>query len=159
MTAKGKVLIFVSYSHHDAQCVKAKNGRDSELIRRLKAINDVKVFSDNDLTTGEEFGERIRDRLVVCRILIPLISEDFLASKYCMKTEVGFFRRIRKRESTEIMPLWVKPGRWRRVQWLRKLQILPQEKPLSAFRDPTVRSDLILRFIEDVTSVVRRVKT
>jgi TIR domain len=77
-----KVTGFISYSHNDR-----KYGADAKAV--LSDIGIESFLAHDDLDVSEEWRERIIEELKRCDIFVPLISANFLDSKWAPQ-EVGF---------------------------------------------------------------------
>ncbi|ELC3158003.1 TIR domain-containing protein [Vibrio harveyi] len=78
-----KYKVFISYAREES---KAKDG----IITYLKPLidnNRLEVWHDRELKAGELFDEIIRKKLLESDIVIFLLSQSFLNSKYCRKVE------------------------------------------------------------------------
>src|ERR1700733_5688190 len=89
MATKGKTAIvipkitaFISYSHKDR--------KDSAEAKAVLAEVGIEAFlAHDDLLVSEEWRERIIEELQRCDIFVPLLSANFLESKWASQ-EVGF---------------------------------------------------------------------
>ena len=96
MTATNLPMLtaFISYSHADR-----KFGGQVRSV--LGDIGIDAFLAHEDLETSEEWQRRIRDELLRCDLFVPLLSKDFLKSKWALQ-EVGF---IASRSKVMIAPL------------------------------------------------------
>ena len=124
-----RIQIFISYSHYDRRFIAVDSaGRVPELLRILMPLQEdgVALVWDDHLLAGDYIDQRIRRWLRTCHVLLALVSEDFLHSKYCTDIEVRtLLRRARQDRDVRIVPFYLSPCEWQRVPWLRKLKGLP----------------------------------
>ena len=88
------VTAFVSYSHVDR-----KFGRQAKVV--LGEVGIDAFLAHEDLETSEQWRDRILDELRRCDLFVPLLSKNFLESKWAPQ-EAGF---IASRSEVAIAPL------------------------------------------------------
>jgi hypothetical protein len=150
-----RVGIFISYSHEDARMVKR--------LRVLSYLNDLEsdgceVWSDQDLTTGDDWRDVLLDRLRKSRILVPLVTQDYLRSKFCREIELGQFLRRRLTEGLVVFPIILSPCEWDRYEWLRAIHFLPPRGTLIDYRGPGRKEQLLVKALGELRRVVTRLK-
>lgn len=113
---------FISYSHCDG----SYRQRLETQLTMLKRQGTISSWTDRKITPGEEWGGQIDKNLEAARIIILLVSPDFLASKYCYEKEMQ--RAMVKHESREsiVIPILIRPCDWKSAPF-SKLQVLPSE--------------------------------
>lgn len=77
-----KITAFISYSHKDR-----KYGAEAKAV--LAEVGIEAFLAHDDLHVSEEWRERIIEELQRCDIFVPLLSANFLESKWAPQ-EVGF---------------------------------------------------------------------
>ena len=88
------IVAFVSYSHEDRKCARE--------VKFLLRETGMKVFlAHDDIETSEEWKNRIIAELKRCDLFVPLLSQNFRASKWAPQ-EAGF---IASRPDVVIAPL------------------------------------------------------
>ncbi|ETR72570.1 MAG: leucine-rich repeat-containing protein [Candidatus Magnetoglobus multicellularis str. Araruama] len=123
--------VFFSYSHKDESL------RD-ELETHLKLLQRQSVIStwhDRKILPGTEWDHEIDQHLERARIILLLISADFIASDYCWEKEVK--RALERHESGEavVIPVMLRSCDWQDAPFA-KLQGLPKEmKPVKSWPD------------------------
>lgn len=132
------VEIFYSYSHKDEKL------RDmlEKHLSMLKNEGVIAAWHDRKIGGGQEWAGEIDEHLNSARIILLLISSDFLASKYCYDIEVK--RAMERHEAGEarVIPIILRPVDWSGAPF-GKLQGFPKDaKPVTkwtnrddAFRD------------------------
>jgi internalin A len=144
--------IFFSYSHKDEML------RD-ELETHLKLLQRqgvVSTWHDRKILSGSEWDREIDRHLETARIILLLISADFIASEYCWGTEVKLaLERHKKREAT-VIPIMLRSCDWKSAPFA-KLNGLPRAmKPVTGWDDPDAAwTDVALgiRAVVESTSV------
>jgi hypothetical protein len=125
------VEIFVSYSHGD-----------DELRKRLIKHLDVQrrqgflsIWHDRKIGPGEEWKGKIDERMNSARIILLLVSANFLSSDYCYDVEMD--RAMKRHEAGEakVIPIILRECSWEGSP-LGKLQALPPNaKPVTRWKD------------------------
>jgi len=115
------VELFFSYSHKD-EALRDELATHLKLLQRQGVI---KAWHDRQITAGSEWAGAIDEHLNSARIILLLISADFIASDYCYDKEMG--RAMERHEARETVVI---PGILRPVDWagapFGKLQALPK---------------------------------
>ena len=100
--------VFISHSSKDAElAIKLK-----KLIKKSDKSIDVFCSSDKDIPIAKDFNEEIFQKIKEADVVIPLISENYHSSKYCM-LELGMAATFVFCKTKEILPVSVfplKPG-------------------------------------------------
>lgn len=121
-SATAPVDVFIAYSRHDEQL-------KDELLKHLAIIRRqgiVREWHDRRVIPGQDWDTEIRARLNRARIILLLVSADFLASEYCFDMElVRAFERHRRGEAV-VVPLILRPCDWTHTS-LAQLQALPKD--------------------------------
>ncbi len=133
--------IFYSYSHKDE---KLKEQLETHLAA-LKHQGLITGWHDRMIEAGEEWAGKIDDHLSTARIILLLVSADFLASDYCYSVEVKQAIKRHEAGSARVIPVILKPCNWDGTPF-GKLQALPKDgKPVTrwANRDEAF-TDIVL---------------
>lgn len=100
--------VFISHSFKDAQLAK----QFKNLIKKSDKSIGVFCSADEDIPIGEDFNQKIASEIKEANVFIPLISEHYISSKYCM-IEFGMAASFVLEETKEMLPVSVfpvKPG-------------------------------------------------
>ena len=152
--------IFISYSH------KSDDEKCKERLRIhldvLKSQNQVEVWEDRQLKSGDLWLEEIRKRLEWANIAIFLVSADSLTSEFILNEELPELIK-----AARFIPIVIKPCAWKSVPLLKKYQGHTKENaPLLAF-DPIeqervfadLADELYRRYIESKDILVNNGKS
>lgn len=116
----------------------------------LKQNNRIETWSEWEILAGAERGRESEYHLSTDRLLILLISSDFLASDYCMSQMEVALQRHKRRDAT-VIPILVSYCMWQETP-LKMLQMLPREqKP----RDDDF--SLSEKFWQEIVTEIKRV--
>ncbi len=116
------IEVFFSYAHED------ENLRD-ELEKHLIILKRQRVITgwhDRRIGAGREWEGEIDAHLNTARVILLLVSADFLASDYCWDVEVK--RAMERHEAGEarVLPIILRPVLWEGAPF-SKLQALPTD--------------------------------
>lgn len=122
-----QVEVFISYSHEDEKSLK-KLLKHLALLKREEIITD---WHDRDIGAGEDWKDRIDEHLNSARVILLLVSADFLASDYCYDIEATRALERHKAGEARVIPVILKPVDWHSAPF-GKLKALPKDgKPVS----------------------------
>ncbi len=123
--------IFFSYSHKD-------EGLRDEFETHLKLLQRqglISTWHDRRILSGSEWDREIDRHLERAKIILLLISADFIASDYCWENEVK--RALERHESGEatVVPILLRSCDWKSAPF-GKLQGLPKDMtPITTWKD------------------------
>jgi len=124
---KTPVEIFFSYSHKDE---KLRNQLEAHLSQ-LMHQGLIAGWHDRKIAVGAEWEGQIDGHLNSARVILLLISADFLASRYCYDVEM---KRALERHSAgeaRVVPIILRPCDWHASPF-GKLKALPKDaKPVT----------------------------
>jgi internalin A len=140
--------IFFSYSHKDETL------RD-ELETHLKLLQRqgiIAAWHDRKILAGDQWDREIDRHLERAKIILLLISADFIASDYCWGKEVERALERHNAKEARVIPVMLRPCDWRNAPF-GSLQGLPKDmKPITKWRDRDTAW-------ADVASGIRRIAT
>ncbi len=140
------IEVFFSYSHAD-------EGLRDELAKQLKLLQRQGVIStwyDREIGAGEEFAGQIDRHLESARIILLLVSPDFLASDYCWDIETKRALERHKAGEARVIPIILRPCDWKNSP-LKDLLARPTDgKPITTWAN---RDEAFL----DVVTGIRKV--
>lgn len=94
--------IFISYSHRDEkyknEVVKTLNG-----LKNIFPSLEIEIWSDDRIRSGKEWLKEIEKALESAGIAVLIISRDFIASDFIMKTEVPSLLKNAEAKGTIIL--------------------------------------------------------
>jgi hypothetical protein len=103
---------------------------DLKLLQRQAVIS---TWHDRKIPAGNEWDREIDRHLERAKIILLLISADFIASEYCCGKDLA----LQRHESGEtiVVPIMLRSCDWRSAPF-GKLQGLPKEmRPVTAWED------------------------
>lgn len=122
MTQSGSIDIFFSYSHED-EAYRKQLEKHLAIMRRQGIITG---WNDRDINAGDEWKRTISDKLESAKVILLLISADFLASDYCYEIEMK--RALERHESgdAKVIPIILRSCDWKEAPF-SKIQALPTD--------------------------------
>src|SRR5690348_6987674 len=96
-----RTKVFISYSHQDKRYL-------DELRKYLKYYErkgDIEYWDDTKITPGSRWYTGIKKAIETAKIVILLISPDFLASDFIAKNELPILLEDAKHDKATILPV------------------------------------------------------
>ncbi|MDA0166548.1 TIR domain-containing protein [Solirubrobacter ginsenosidimutans] len=151
------VRVFVTYSHQDAHYL-----ADDSLLGYLSPLRDegLEFFTDRDIATGELWDTKIRAAIDTTDIVLALVSQAFLSSRYCQSVEMEHFLEARRRVGTRILPIILRPCDWQAHEWLAETQARPREgRTIELDYDTKAKRDqAFLEVLQDLRQAAQAVR-
>jgi TIR domain len=116
------VSAFIAYSHAD-ETLKTALLQHLKPLVRLKLIE---VWHDRKIKAGEEWDKLISDNLNDSKIILLLISIDFINSEYCYSIELEKAMELHAAGAAKVIPVILRPCLWNHTSFA-KLQALPKD--------------------------------
>ena len=127
--AVGAVELFYSYTHEDEALLNKLNTHLAS-FRRLGLIS---TWHDREIRPGSVWEKEIDARLQSARIILLLVSPEFIASDYCYGVEVQEALKRHQAGNAYVIPVILRPCTWEETP-LGKLQTLPKGgKPVTTW--------------------------
>ncbi len=142
--------VFYSYSHKDED-LHDELEKHLSILRRQGVITG---WHDRKITAGTEWAGEIEEHLNTAKVILLLISADFLASDYCYDLEMRRAMERHENGEAQVIPVILRKVDWRGAPF-GKLQALPTDaKPVTSWsnRDEAFTSiaEGIRKAIEDL---------
>jgi len=127
----GPVSIFISYSHNDERFLRQLETH----LALLRREGIVESWHDRRIGAGEEWRGVIESQLDTSRLVLFLVSADFLASDFCYAEEMERVLHDHETGRIRAIPILVRPVDWE-TSPLGRFQALPKDaKPITRWRD------------------------
>ncbi|MGB6229127.1 MAG: toll/interleukin-1 receptor domain-containing protein [Litorimonas sp.] len=139
--------VFMSYSHKD----EALRDELETHLAMLKRQGLISVWHDRRILSGQDVGNEIDEAMLRARLILFLVSPDFLASDYCYDVEVESAIRRHNSGDAHVIPVILRPCEWQQVPLFKKLLGAPTDN-----RAVTKWPDRDEAFL-DVTTRIRNV--
>lgn len=126
-----EIPVFFSYAHED-ESLRDELAKHLSLLRRQGMISE---WHDQKILPGEQWENEVSRNLDEARIILLLISADFLASDYCFGKEMMRAMERHEEGSAIVIPIIVRPCAWQSSPF-GKLQSLPRDgRPITRWSD------------------------
>ena len=115
------INVFTSYSHNDEDLW-------DQFAKHMKALQRegiIKTWYDREIQAGKEWAQEIDSNLQRARIILLLVSADFIASDYCYDIEVSQAMELHESGRSKVIPIILRPCNWTKTPFA-KLQVLPK---------------------------------
>lgn len=121
--------VFFSYARED-EALRNELATHLSLMKRQKII---KMWHDRDLAAGTEWEPELLAHLDAARVILLLISNNFLTSDYSYDIELERAMERHKRGEARVIPIILKPCDWHDAPF-GGLQALPRNaKPVTTW--------------------------
>lgn len=125
------VKLFFSYSHKDEDL-------RQELVKHLTILKRQGIIApwhDRDIEAGAEWSQEIQNHLDEARIILLLVSANFIASDFCWDNEMAQAMKRHEAGTAVVIPIVLSACDWAGAPF-GKLQGLPREmKPVKDWPD------------------------
>ncbi|HKG06858.1 MAG TPA: toll/interleukin-1 receptor domain-containing protein [Pedobacter sp.] len=138
---------FISYSHADQPTVLGLIKHMSQ----LKRDGLLTAWFDEEIQSGEKFGNNINEELSKANIFLAIISPDYLSSNYCYDIEFQAALQRHDKGELRIIPIIAQPCDWKASPF-GQLKAIPKDgKPISEF---TNENNAFLNIIDELRRIV-----
>jgi hypothetical protein len=147
LISKQEVEVFLSYAHKDED-LRDELAKHLRILVRQGVITD---WHDRKITAGSQWKGEIDNHLNTSRVILLLISADFMDSDYCYDVEMK--RALERHETKEarVIPIILRPVYWKGSPFA-KLQALPREaKPVTSWED---RDEAFANIVEGIQAAL-----
>ncbi|HEX3685118.1 MAG TPA: COR domain-containing protein [Bryobacteraceae bacterium] len=131
-SAPRPLRLFLSYAHADQKHIE-------ELRKSLKQMERnglIHPWYDRELTAGERWNARILQELNEADVIVCQISRDFLASDFCVLTELDTAIKRKAAGEAELIAYILHESGWKDESKLKEFQVLPDDaKPISRWKN------------------------
>ncbi len=148
MSQSTPIEIFFSYAHED-------EGLRDQLAKQMRTLERQRVISawhDRRITPGKEWAGQIDQHLNTARIILLLISTDFIDSNYCYDVELTRAMQRHATGEAHVIPIILRPCDWTGTPFA-KLQALPRDaKPVRLWRN---LDEAFLDIVKGIREVIK----
>ena len=146
-----RLPLFICYAHADEQKVK-------RLIPNLKVLAGrgyIAAWRDTDLIPGDEWDDTIKERLAEAKIILFMVSTDFLASDYITKHERPLAMQLMREKRSVVLPILLSDCSWENEDFA-SLENLPQKGRLISSYNPQAKALKLVQ--EGIQKTVERMR-
>jgi hypothetical protein len=129
--ATRSIRCFISYSHRDEELREALEKH----LSGLKREGFIEAWNDRMITAGREWAGEIDRNLESARVILLLISADFIASDYCYDKEMTRALEMHASGEARVISIIMRSVDWQTLPFGR-LQALPKDgKAVTSWAD------------------------
>ncbi|CAN2043530.1 Toll-Interleukin receptor domain protein [Candidatus Magnetomoraceae bacterium gMMP-1] len=147
-----KKKIFISYSREDKEWL-------DKLLMHLSTLKyeGIQYWYDKEIRTGDDWSPEIQNAIETSQVAICLISKNFLGSEFIRTREIPEILNMRKQGMT-IIPVLVGSCAWKRVNWLKEIQINPKDGvPLSKMSQED-QEEILIDIVDEIGQIFDNIK-
>lgn len=127
-----KVELFFIYSHKD-QGLRKELDNHLSLLKRQKVISS---WYDGCIVPGQDWETQILEHVKSARVILLLVSADFLASDYCYREEMSVALARHQAGRTRVIPVILRACDWSAAPF-GQIQSLPTNaEPVTSWKNP-----------------------
>ncbi|MDX6500614.1 MAG: hypothetical protein QOG23_3874 [Blastocatellia bacterium] len=142
------VEVFYSYAHEDEK-LRDELKKHLSNLKRQGVITD---WYDRDISAGKEWDDEIKQHLDSARVILLLISPDFMDSDYIHDVEVKRALERHVLGEASVIPVILRPVDWQGAPF-SKLQGLPTDaKPVTSWDD---RDEAFLEITKGIRKAIQ----
>ncbi len=141
--------IFISYSHADEDFC-------SMLQKHLAALKHqglIDGWHDRRIDAGDEFENVIDQHLLDARVILLLVSADFIASRYCHEVEMTRALERHRDGEARVIPVILRPCDWKDLPFGKLLAVPKDGKPVKSWPDI---DEAFLDVVQQIKAVLRK---
>ncbi len=121
--------IFFSYSHRDER-LRDELEKHLSMLKRNQLID---AWHDRKIDAGTEFEESIIVQMERAKIIMLLVSPDFIASDFCYGREMERALRRHEEEDARVIPVILRPVDWSDAPFAKLLALPKDGKPVTTW--------------------------
>lgn len=139
-------------------CSKADRDYLYELEKQLKPLQkkyNLGIWYDHKLLAGSKWDDEIRSRLRAAKVILFLLSPDFLATQYIQDVEITMALERHEQGECRVVPILLQPCLWE-TSILANLSILPTTaKPISTVRNRVQSWVDVVKKLQEVFETIK----
>ena len=144
--------VFISYSHCDVDWLKSLK----VVLKPLERESQLISWCDRQIEAGEDIDKKALDHLDTAKIILLLVSPDFLASDYCYSIEMKGAMEKHAKGAARVIPVILRHCDWKGTD-VGRLKAVPKDgKPVSTWAD---RDEAFMDIINELRRSLSSIST
>jgi TIR domain len=144
--------VFYSYSRRDELLMAELDGQ----LSGMRSEGRIKTFWDRNIGPGREWHSEITEELQDADVVLFLVSDDFLASRYCQQVELPAAIEMHNQGLIRAVPIILRPCEWQGTP-LGRLQAIPRNcRPITEWTDRREVWPEVMRGVQIAIDEVRQ---
>jgi hypothetical protein len=147
--------VFIAYARKDRElCVEL--GKHLSVLKRQGIIN---AWFDGDIIEGTEWEPELFEHLHNAKVILLLISPDFVASDFCYDFEMKKALERHDAKEARVIPIILRPVAWQSLPFA-KLQLVPDSgRPVTQWSNADAAFlDVVKRIKRSISDLQKNVK-
>ena len=141
------ITVFYAYAYEDEELSKQLEKH----LRILERQGIITSWHDRKISGGKEWEGEISEHLNTARIILLLISADFIDSDYCYDVEMKRALERHEAKDARVIPIILRPVLWK-ISPFEKLQAFPKgAKAVTQWED---QDEAFTDIVERIVTVV-----
>jgi predicted nucleotide-binding protein len=142
--------LFISYSHMDRIWL----ARLQTMLKPLVRTGDIVLWDDTMIDAGREWRREIRAAISSAKVVLLLVSPDFLASEFIANNELP--RILTLASKGRLVVLWAALSKsfWERTEIEKYQAAHDVSKPLDSYRTPAKRNEVLYEICVKITKAL-----
>ncbi|WP_437726829.1 SUMF1/EgtB/PvdO family nonheme iron enzyme [Sorangium sp. So ce861] len=134
--------VFISYARKDAALL----GELVTHLALLKRTGLVRTWHDREIEAGADWEAEILDRLDAARVVLLLVSADFLASPSCWDREMERAMERHAAGAARVVPILLRACDWKAAPFAALAALPDGERPIQSWPDrDEAWADVVIR--------------
>jgi hypothetical protein len=142
------ITLFFSYSHRD-EALRDELDRHLSILKRKGIISS---WHDRRINAGAEIDNEISQNLKNAKMILLLVSSDFLASDYCYDREMEYAMQMHNRNEAVVIPVILRPCDWHETLFGSLMATPSDGKPVTKFAS---YDEAFLEITDSIKAVVK----
>ena len=119
--------VFFSYAHED-EALRDELAKHLKLLERQGVIT---AWHDRQITAGTEWEGQIDEHLETAKVILLLVSADFLASDYCYDVELKRAMERHEAKEARVIPVILREVNWKGASFGKLLALPKNAEPVT----------------------------
>jgi len=145
-----RTQVFISYAHADMQETSYVNELRTHL-KTLQRTREIEWWDDTKIKPGEKWDEKIQEALARAKVVVLMVSADFIASEYVWNKELPKILEAAREEGATVLWLLVSACDYEDTDIAAYQAVTPPDRSLAMRRMRAERDEVY-------TALVKRIK-
>jgi hypothetical protein len=146
LTSKA-IEIFYAYAHED-EPLRKELDKHLSLLKRQGLIS---AWYDHEINAGANWELAMSIHLNAARVILLLISPDFIASDYCYSSEMMQAMKLHETGNTCVIPLLMRPTVWQGAPFSKLRSLTDNVTAVTSWQN---RDEAFVNITQGITNVI-----
>jgi hypothetical protein len=117
------IQVFVSYSHAERKYLDMLR----PYLEKLQQDGAIEAWTDRSILPGTLWEQEIDKRLNTAQVVLLVMTQEFLVSRYCQAIEVDRALQMQKDGKVVVIPILMEECDWKNTRTINQFQFLPED--------------------------------